>query len=549
MAEASDKAGQSLKKFEDATKSAEESISDMRFELEALNAGFSDTEEFALNRAMREAQAEVDNTAATVERLRTALENVDSTTSGRGADRLSTLRTQLALEEQNLEKAREQLEEYTRLSEKLKENTDAYSDMYREVSNLLDLERVRNAFGEESARFRQVALQQEIDAELRKIDVKERSGELTADQARYLREATEQAIRLESKNDLIASSLTESGEKALYLQRQLGLSYESAASLAQTNIETGVLKAAEAARTLAEQLGVSLRTAMAMQGMIVEGDDPKRFDPRSPRYDPEAARHARLKEMIDSGELYNSVSTSSSNGSGGGGGSVSQTTNQVKDLTNALKEQETVLQSVGKTMASSFGDALMGIVDGTKTAADAFKDMARQILKQAFEMLVVKPIMDSIMGAFGVSTGGLGMSQSNASALVSQTITALQANGGAWSNGVQMYANGGVVGSPTAFQHKGGTAFQHKGGLGVMGEAGPEAIMPLKRGKNGKLGVQSEGSQGNVTVENHFHISANGDDSVKRIIQQEAPKIANYTQQQILDQRRRGGAMKSTFGG
>jgi len=174
----------------------------------------------------------------------------------------------------------------------------------------------------------------------------------------------------------------------------------------------------------------------------------------------------------------------------------------------------------------------MSIVDGTKSAKDAFKDMARAVLKQAYELLVIKPLMNSL---FGESGGG---------GAVGNALTAMfSANGNAFEKGGQVtaYANGGVVGSPTAFQHK--------GGLGVMGEAGPEAIMPLKRGKNGKLGVQSEGSQGNVTVENHFHISANGDDSVKRIIQQEAPKIANYTQQQILDQRRRGGAMKSTFGG
>jgi len=81
-----------------------------------------------------------------------------------------------------------------------------------------------------------------------------------------------------------------------------------------------------------------------------------------------------------------------------------------------------------------------------------------------------------------------------------------------------------------------------------MGEAGPEAVMPLKRGKDGKLGVQAQGSQSNVTVENHFHIAANGDDSVKRIITQEAPKIANLTKRQILDERSRGGAWKKTFG-
>lgn len=40
--------------------------------------------------------------------------------------------------------------------------------------------------------------------------------------------------------------------------------------------------------------------------------------------------------------------------------------------------------------------------------------------------------------------------------------------------------------------------FSHVGGMGVMGEAGPEAIMPLTRGADGKLGVQSSGGGGNV---------------------------------------------------
>jgi len=73
------------------------------------------------------------------------------------------------------------------------------------------------------------------------------------------------------------------------------------------------------------------------------------------------------------------------------------------------------------------------------------------------------------------------------------------ANGGSFgSGGIQAFAKGGsfsnsVVDSPTLFKFAKGT--------GMMGEAGPEAIMPLRRGSDGSLGVvASGGSSGNVSV-------------------------------------------------
>ena len=58
------------------------------------------------------------------------------------------------------------------------------------------------------------------------------------------------------------------------------------------------------------------------------------------------------------------------------------------------------------------------------------------------------------------------------------------ANGNAFDRGVSMFASGDVFNSPTAFGFGGGR-------MGVMGEAGPEAVMPLTRLPGGKLGVQS----------------------------------------------------------
>lgn len=228
--------------------------------------------------------------------------------------------------------------------------------------------------------------------------------------------------------------------------------------------------------------------------------------------------------------LANLGAGTSEEGAGGAGASAAD---NIRELNKQLSKSEQIMLDVGKTVSESFGDALMSIVDGSKSAADAFKDMARAILKQAYELLVIKPLMNSLFG----ESGGGGIIGSLVSGF-----TGAEAKGGVYgqSGKITAYANGGVV--------SGAQMFTHKGGYGVMGEAGPEAIMPLKRGKNGKLGVQAEGGQQTVVINQAFNFSANGDDSVKRIIRQEAPKIASYTQQQILDQRRRGGAIKQTFG-
>ena len=81
------------------------------------------------------------------------------------------------------------------------------------------------------------------------------------------------------------------------------------------------------------------------------------------------------------------------------------------------------------------------------------------------------------------------------------------ADGGVFQGGkVQAFADGGVVNRPTFFP-------MSDGGTGLMGEAGAEAIMPLRRTKDGRLGVEA---QGNSTTINVINNSASQIETVKR---------------------------------
>jgi len=114
------------------------------------------------------------------------------------------------------------------------------------------------------------------------------------------------------------------------------------------------------------------------------------------------------------------------------------------------------------------------IFDGMKLQ-DALKSVANTIVDTIYA-IAMKPITGALGGflAQGVSSVmGAGMPF---------------AQGGAFSQGrVMPFAKGGIVSAPTSFPMR--------GGRGLMGEAGPEAIMPLARGPDGRLGVQAGGGR------------------------------------------------------
>lgn len=122
-------------------------------------------------------------------------------------------------------------------------------------------------------------------------------------------------------------------------------------------------------------------------------------------------------------------------------------------------------------------------------------------------------------------------------------------NGGAFNNGVQFYANGGIVNRSTPFMQN--------SGLSVMGEAGPEAILPLKRTSDGKLGVVNAGGSGAPVVNQYqmagsININVQSTDNAQRDDAETAKVIDkllnNKFKQFITDQQRSGGMLNPKIG-
>jgi hypothetical protein len=206
----------------------------------------------------------------------------------------------------------------------------------------------------------------------------------------------------------------------------------------------------------------------------------------------------------------------------------------------ALQEQEALyeeqinkMQGIADTISSSMENAFMSMVDGTKSAKDAFRSMAADIIKELYRVLVVQQLVGSFDRQAGTGSGIVGM--------IGKAL--LNADGNAFSSGrqIQAYANGGVIGGPTYFPMAGNKT-------GLMGEAGPEAIMPLKRGKDGKLGVSVDGSSGTVNVVNNINVSGGSDPAAIRAeVAKLMPQITSATKSAVIDARRRGGQMRAAF--
>ena len=190
-------------------------------------------------------------------------------------------------------------------------------------------------------------------------------------------------------------------------------------------------------------------------------------------------------------------------------------------MKDALEEYRKKASDVAGQVKNAMGNALQGMEDAlvnfVMTGKLAFSDLARSILADITRIVIRSAIISPLLGSFGIKVGS--------------------ANGNVFQGGeVQKYAYGGIVSKPTIFPMK--------NGVGLMGEAGAEAIMPLKRGSDGKLGVTAQGGGSNVVnvSVNAGNTTAQGNNAKA---QQLGKMIGHAIQAELVKQKKPGGILYS----
>lgn len=160
------------------------------------------------------------------------------------------------------------------------------------------------------------------------------------------------------------------------------------------------------------------------------------------------------------------------------GSSAIGAANELSTTVDGLTAKTNALDVSAGAFASAMTKAFTQATSGGKQFDDVLKSLALRLsdmaVRNAFKPLakdLAKGLNDLLSGAFGGGQGG------SSGALVP-------------------FASGGVIGAPSYFPLA-------NGGLGLAGEAGPEAIVPLARGSDGRLGVAMSGAPAaaNVTVQ------------------------------------------------
>lgn len=190
------------------------------------------------------------------------------------------------------------------------------------------------------------------------------------------------------------------------------------------------------------------------------------------------------------------------------------------DVNADLKQTKSIGEEIGLTFTSAFEDAVIGGKKFSEILKGLEQDIARLILRKT----VTEPFADAASKAikgsdFGSFFDGLFKN----------------ADGGVYSSPSLSAYSSSIVTRPTYFR------FAQGGALGEMGEAGWEGIFPLKRGRDGKLGVAAVGGGGGISIviNQHIPIDARADQASIRAAMVAAKEQAKA---EILASMQRGGS-------
>ncbi|EDO5624136.1 phage tail tape measure protein [Salmonella enterica] len=212
-------------------------------------------------------------------------------------------------------------------------------------------------------------------------------------------------------------------------------------------------------------------------------------------------------------------------------------------LDNFLAQGGNVAGMTENVFTNAFNGMTDSIANFAVTGKGSFRSLTVSILADLAKMearIAASKLLGSVLAMFGFGTSAGGSTPSGAYSSAALSVIP-NADGGVYrSAGLSQYS-GSIVNRPTFFAFARGAA--------VMGEAGPEAILPLRRGTNGKLGVAAAGTGGMTMFAPQYQIAINntgpdlGPQAMKAVYDMGKKAASDFLQQQERD----GGRLSGVY--
>jgi lambda family phage tail tape measure protein len=213
--------------------------------------------------------------------------------------------------------------------------------------------------------------------------------------------------------------------------------------------------------------------------------------------------------------------------------SVEKTTSVMQDFSAGIDSYIESMGTLGINLSNLAQNGFKGLEDAivsmTTTGTFSFQEFARSIVDEIVRMitrlLVIAPLLQYVQSLINPTKGLFGIPKLDTSV--------------GFGTGVTGFAKGGIVNKATMFTFADGGS----GRFGLAGEAGPEAIMPLRRGRDGRLGVQAAGGgvkvgEINITVQN------TGENLSPLAQKQVATQVQNLVLVTLANEKRSGGMLR-----
>ena len=568
--EEADKGAEGVDKYKEAIDSLKSSIQSTQAEINKLSFGTEDDAVAGARKAMLDAQAEVARLTASQTKVRgqfapTEEESAAIEAAVKNYRDLVINLNELTAKQKALGEAQRMLngglstaagiqkglvydtEVQLRLARELREINSQVKEGLVDPQKNLDIQREYQALLQAGVKPVEAQAEAQYKVERALIQAKIASGQLTNEQ----NVAAQASLRILDATFAIEDQIRRSVTETSLLEEGISQATIDALKLAGVDITSGIASASAEALKLATQLGISLDTASRLAALGpqgVGGNDPsggtysgrgalsqsdivgmrlagtigyiKPPDDKKKRggdkKDPLGDLQKQLeleRELVGTSEAYQKVRQALGDEFRKTSPEVIAGLVQQATEIERLIELEEQRKSIMDTVTSSLEDGFMSMVDGTKSVKDAFKSMAAEIIKDLYRVLVVQRIVGSFDAAKGTGSGLVGF--------LGKAFTGQLATGGSVMPGKSY----------------------------LVGENGPELVIPRHSGTvvNANQTAGTENGSGTVVVNNSFNFSANGDESVKRIIKQQIPSITEATKAAVVDAKLRGGSYGKAF--